>query len=207
MPLAFLAFGEDAAVPMAVILVVNNMFLVFLVALFTRDANESSSGHVLLNTLSSLLKNPLLMSVVVALIFSASGLIMPAMPSLFLDLLAGAAAPTALFALGIALVGQPVRAAWGELSALTLFKLFVHPLMMALMFLSFPAIGPQPFDVLWIKIALIFSCLPIAANVFTLADFYGVYRGRTATSIILSTLMPSISVPATLYIIFILLPS
>ena len=97
------------------------------------------------------------MSVVIAIAFSASGLSMPAMPALFLDLLAGAAAPTALFALGIALIGQPVRAAWGELTALTLFKLFVHPLMMALVFLSFPAIGPQPFDPLWVKIALIFQ--------------------------------------------------
>ena len=192
---------------MAVILVVNNMVLVFLVALFTHDANESSSGHVLLKTLASLLKNPLLMSVFVAIAFSASGLTMPAMPALFLDLLAGAAAPTALFALGIALVGQPVRAAWSELTALTLFKLFVHPLMMALVFLSFPAIGPQPFDPLWIKIALIFSCLPIAANVFNLAEFYGAYGGRTATSIMITTLMASVSVPAIMYLTFILIPS
>ena len=206
-PLALLAFGEDAAVPMAVILVVNNMVLVFLVALFTHDANESSSGHVLLKTLASLLKNPLLMSVLVAIAFSASGLTMPAMPALFLDLLAGAAAPTALFALGIALVGQPVRAAWSELTALTLLKLFVHPLMMALVFLSFPAIGPQPFDPLWIKIALIFSCLPIAANVFNLAEFYGAYGGRTATSIMITTLMASASVPAIMYLTFILVPS
>ena len=102
---------------------------------------------------------------------------MPEMPALFLDLLAGAAAPTALFALGIALVGQPVRAAWGEWG-LALFKLFMHPLMMALVFLGWPAIGPYPFDPLWIKIALIFSCLPVAANVFNLAEFYGVYGGR-----------------------------
>ena len=205
-PLALLAFGEDAAVPMAVILVVNNMVLVFLIALFTRDTENSASGDMFLKTFVSLLKNPLLMSVVVAIAFSASGLSMPAMPALFMNLLAGAAAPTALFALGIALVGQPVRAAWGELTALTLFKLFVHPLMMALVFLSVPAVGPEPFDPLWIKIALMFSCLPIAANVFNLAEFYGAYSGRTATSIMLTTLMASISVPTIMYLIFMLIP-
>ena len=205
-PLALLAFGEDAAVPMAVILVVNNMVLVFLIALFTRDTENSASGDMFLKTFVSLLKNPLLMSVVVAIAFSASGLSMPAMPALFMNLLAGAAAPTALFALGIALVGQPVRAAWGELTALTLFKLFVHPLMMALVFLSVPAVGPEPFDPLWIKIALMFSCLPIAANVFNLAEFYGAYSGRTATSIMLTTLMASVSVPAIMYLIFMLIP-
>ena len=205
-PLALLAFGEEAAVPMAVILVVNNAVLVLLVALFITDETSGGAGSTFVRTMASLVKNPLLMSVVVAMGFSASGLTMPEMPALFLDLLAGAAAPTALFALGIALVGQPVRAAWGELGALALFKLFMHPLMMALVFLGWPAIGPYPFDPLWIKIALIFSCLPVAANVFNLAEFYSVYSGRTATSIMLSTLIASVSVPATMYVIFVVLP-
>lgn len=204
-PLALLAFGEDAAVPMAVILVVNNAVLVLLVALFITDETSEGTGSTFVKTMASLVKNPLLMSVVVAMGFSASGLTMPEMPALFLDLLAGAAAPTALFALGIALVGQPVRAAWGELGALALFKLFMHPLMMALVFLGWPAIGPYPFDPLWIKIALIFSCLPVAANVFNLAEFYGVYSGRTATSIMLSTLIASVSVPAMMYMIFLVI--
>ena len=117
-PLALLAFGEDAAVPMAVILVVNNAVLVLLVALFITDETSGGAGSTFVKTMASLVKNPLLMSVVVAMGFSASGLTMPEMPALFLDLLAGAAAPTALFALGIALVGQPVRAAWGELGPL-----------------------------------------------------------------------------------------
>ena len=204
-PLALLAFGDDAAVPMAVILVVNNAVLVLLVALFITDETSGGTGSTFVKTIASLVKNPLLMSVVVAMGFSASGLTMPEMPALFLDLLAGAAAPTALFALGIALVGQPVRAAWGELGALALFKLFMHPLMMALVFLGWPAIGPYPFDPLWIKIALIFSCLPVAANVFNLAEFYGVYSGRTATSIMLSTLIASVSVPAMMYMIFLVI--
>ena len=204
-PLALLAFGEDAAVPMAVILVVNNAVLVLLVALFITDETSGGASSTFVKTMASLVKNPLLMSVVVAMGFSASGLTMPEMPALFLDLLAGAAAPTALFALGIALVGQPVRAAWGELGALALFKLFMHPLMMALVFLGWPAIGPYPFDPLWIKIALIFSCLPVAANVFNLAEFYGVYSGRTATSIMLSTLIASVSVPAMMYMIFLVI--
>ena len=204
-PLALLAFGDDAAVPMAVILVVNNAVLVLLVALFITDETSRGTGSTFVKTMASLVKNPLLMSVVVAMGFSASGLTMPEMPALFLDLLAGAAAPTALFALGIALVGQPVRAAWGELGALALFKLFMHPLMMALVFLGWPAIGPYPFDPLWIKIALIFSCLPVAANVFNLAEFYDVYSGRTATSIMLSTLIASVSVPAMMYMIFLVI--
>ena len=56
------------------------------------------------------------------------------MPDIFLKFLAGAAAPTALFALGITLVGQPLREAWAELSLLVLMKLLLHPLLIIVVF-------------------------------------------------------------------------
>ncbi|MBT5728625.1 MAG: AEC family transporter, partial [Alphaproteobacteria bacterium] len=52
---------------------------------------------------------------------------------------------------------------------------------------------------LWIQTAILFACLPVAANVFALSEFYQAYSGRTATSIMLTTLIASVSVPATLY--------
>ena len=108
--------------------------------------------------------------------------------------LAGAAAPTALFALGITLVGQPIRSARAELGTITVLKLVIHPLLMAAVMLTMPGL-----DMLWIQTAILFACLPVAANVFALSEFYQAYSGRTATSIMLTTLIASVSVPATLY--------
>lgn len=200
-PLALLAFGEEAAVPMSLILVINNILLLFLTAVFTKDQAGGTLFHLLKDNVISLARNPLMMSVLIAIAFSASGLTMPAMPDIFLKFLAGAAAPTALFALGIALVGQPVREAWAELGVLVALKLFCHPLLIIFIFVIVPPSGWGSVDPLWIKVAILFTSLPIAANAFALSEFYGVYSGRSATAIMLTTAVASITVPAFLYLL------
>ena len=200
-PLALLAFGPDVAVPMALILVSNNILLLVLTSIFTRDGQAEGLGALLWTNIVSLAKNPLLLSVLVAVAFSASGLNLPAMPDIFLKFLAGAAAPTALFALGITLVGQPLREAWAELSLLVLMKLLLHPLLIIAVFLHAHLAGNGAIDILWIKVAVLFTCLPIAANAFAMSEYYGVYSGRSATAIMVTTLLASVTVPAFLYLI------
>ena len=193
-PLAILAFGEGDVVPMSLILVCDSIMLLLLTAIFTRDKGSGDLSSALVQMLRSMSRNPLLLSVLTGFIFSASGLTLPQMPIFFLDMLAGDAAPTALFALGITLVGQPIRSARAELGTITVLKLVIHPLLMAAVMLTMPGL-----DMLWIQTAILFACLPVAANVFALSEFYQAYSGRTATSIMLTTLIASVSVPATLY--------
>ena len=200
-PLALLAFGPDVAVPMALILVSNNVLLLVLTSIFTRDGHSTGLTTLLWTNLISLGRNPLLLSVLFAVAFSVSGLSLPAMPDIFLKFLAGAAAPTALFALGITLVGQPIKEAWAELSLLVLMKLLLHPLLIIAVFLQAHLAGNTAIDVLWIKVAVLFTCLPIAANAFAMSEYYGTYSGRSATAIMLTTLLASVSVPAFLYLI------
>ena len=193
-PLAILAFGQGAVVPMSLILVCDSIMLLLLTAIFTRDKGSADLSSALMQMLQSMARNPLLLSVLAGFIFSASGLTLPDMPIFFLDMLAGAAAPTALFALGITLIGQPIRSARAELGTITILKLVIHPLLMGVVMLTTPGL-----DVLWIQTAILFACLPVAANVFALSEFYQAYSGRTATSIMLTTLIASLTVPATLY--------
>ena len=193
-PLAILAFGQGAVVPMSLILVCDSIMLLLLTAVFTRDKGSADLSSALMQMLQSMSRNPLLLSVLAGFIFSASGLTLPDMPIFFLDMLAGAAAPTALFALGITLIGQPIRSARAELGTITVLKLVIHPLLMGVVMLTMPGL-----DVLWIQTAILFACLPVAANVFALSEFYQAYSGRTATSIMLTTLIASLTVPATLY--------
>ena len=193
-PLAILAFGQGAVVPMSLILVCDSIMLLLLTAIFTRDKGSADLPSALMQMLRSMSRNPLLLSVLAGFIFSASGLTLPDMPIFFLDMLAGAAAPTALFALGITLIGQPIRSARTELGIITILKLVIHPLLMGVVMLTMPGL-----DVLWIQTAILFACLPVAANVFALSEFYQAYSGRTATSIMLTTLIASLTVPATLY--------
>jgi len=198
-PLAILAFGQQAAAPISLILVCDTITLLVMTTIMSHDAATGHLGRALRDTIISMLRNPLLLTVLVGLGFSASGLQLAALPEQFLKMLAGAAAPTALFALGITLVGQPIRAALTELATISLIKLMIHPALIAAAFLLWPS--SQPIDPLWIQLAVLFASLPIAANVFALSQFYNVYTGRTATAIMITTICASITVPVTLFLL------
>lgn len=195
-PLAILAFGDEAALPMALILFADTIVLLTLTACFV-SGNEGGPVAAIKRISFTMIANPLVIAVLAGLLFSASGLVLPKIPQQFGTLLAGAAAPVALFALGATLFGQPVRAAAAEVSAISLLKLILHPLLVALFFLGLP--GQEP---LWVKVAILSSCLPVAANVFMLANHYGAYTGRTASAILMSTALASATVPTILYWLF-----
>ena len=198
-PMAILAFGEKAAAPISLILVCDTITLLVMTTLLSHDAASGQLARALRNTMFSMLRNPLLIAVVAGLIFSASGFHLANLPDQFLKILAGAAAPTALFALGITLVGQPIRVALTELSVISLLKLIIHPTLTAAIFLLWPA--HQAIEPLWIQLAVLFTSLPIAANVFALSQYYNAYTGRTATAIMITTICASITVPVILFVL------
>ena len=198
-PMAILAFGQQAAAPISLILVCDTITLLVMTTIMSHDAATGHLGRALRDTIISMLRNPLLLTVLVGLGFSASGFQLAALPEQFLKMLAGAAAPTALFALGITLVGQPIRAALTELATISLIKLMIHPALIAAAFLLWPS--SRPIDPLWIQLAVLFASLPIAANVFALSQFYNVYSGRTATAIMITTICASVTVPVTLFLL------
>ena len=198
-PMAILAFGQQAAAPIALILVCDTITLLVMTTILSHDNVRGHLGRALRDTILSMLHNPLLLAVMAGLSFSASGFQLGGLPEQFLKMLAGAAAPTALFALGITLVGQPIRTALTELTAISLLKLIIHPALIAATFLSWPS--SQPIDPLWIQLAVLFASLPIAANVFALSQFYNIYIGRTATAIMITTICASITVPVTLFLL------
>ena len=143
-PLAILAFGDEAALPMALILFADTIVLLTLTACFV-SGNEGGPVAAIKRISFTMIANPLVIAVLAGLLFSASGLILPKIPQQNGTLLAGAAAPVALFALGATLFGQPVKAAAAEVSAISLLKLILHPLLVALFFLGLP--GQEP---LWV---------------------------------------------------------
>lgn len=194
-PLVITAFGEQAALPMGLMLFADTIVLLAMTAIFITD-DDRGVLKTLWGILLTLIKNPLLQSVAAGLAFAASGLSLPLTLERFIVLLAGAAAPTALFALGATLYGQPIRSAFREIGMISVIKLIVHPLLIAVVFLVIPG-----QDLLWVKVAIVASCLPVAANVFMLSEFYGAYRKRTASAILASTVLATFSVPIVLYLL------
>ena len=195
-PLVILAFGDAAALPIALLLFADSVVLLAVLACFV-----AATGGGLFQTFGraiiTMAKNPLVISVVAGLMFSASGLEMPPMVDRVLNLLGNAAPPVALFALGATVYGQPIKGAFAEMGTISLMRLLVHPALVAVLFLMVP--GQDP---LWIKVAILSACLPVAANVFILSDHYGGYSGRSASAILVTTILASLTVPVVMYYLF-----
>ncbi len=196
LPLVILAFGDAAALPMGLILLADTVVLLGMTAFYV-SAKGGTIAAAAASIALTMVKNPLLLSVVAGLGFAASGATMPLVLDHFVTILAGAAAPAALVALGATLYGQSVRDAYHEVSAVTFAKLIIHPALVAALFLLLPG-----QEAIWIKVAVIAASLPVAANVFMLAQVYNSYIQRSASAILVTTLVATFTVPITLYLVF-----
>ena len=190
-PMLVLLLGPQAVGPvllvLAVDLVVFSSLLTLLITLFR-------SGRVGADTLRllavGLVKNPMIVSTVLGLAWGATGRSLWPPVQDFMTLLGAAATPCALFAIGASLAGRrpdrPMIAAW-----LGVAKLILHPAAVALCAL---VIFPVPRGGAEVMIAA--AALPVAGNVFILAQHYGVAPQRISTAILISTALSVLTVTA-----------
>ena len=68
------------------------------------------------------------------------------------------------------------------------------------MFLFWSTAKVKMFDIMWIQVAIIFSCLPVAATVFPVAQYYKSYVSKTSSAIIVTTILSIITIPAVLFL-------
>jgi hypothetical protein len=129
---------------------------------------------------AGLANNPMIVSVLLGILWGATGLTLPGPVNEFMTLLGAAATPCALFAIGASLAGKSAErvrvAVW-----LTVAKLVLHPVAVGL---GLWALGVQGFAAGVIVAA---AALPVAGNVFILAQHYRVAPQRVSTAILLST--------------------
>ena len=197
-PLISTALGNEAAVPIVVGLIIDGVLLIP-IAMAIITAGKGAGGSTLSNvgtTLTALTRNPIIVSIFAGLLFSAlSPGELPGPVAGFLDLLAAATGPCALFALGATLASRSVSGT-AEVSYMTFFKLFVHP---AALWLAATVVFD--IDPLWATASTLGVALPIAANVFIVARQYDTYVERTSSAILVSTLISVVTVSALLAIL------
>ncbi|MCV0425231.1 MAG: AEC family transporter, partial [Roseibium sp.] len=100
-----------------------------------------------------------------------------------------AAAPCALFAMGVSMSLRPIGRIPLELPLVLSVKLVLHPI---LVFLLLSWLGG--FDPNWVATAVLMSCLPPATNVFVIAQQYGVYVQRASSFVLIGTAISLVTV-------------
>jgi malonate transporter and related proteins len=198
LPLVAAAFGERAAIPLAVGLTLEATVLIPLTMVLIEASKGLGEGllHLLGSIAAAMARNPLILAILAGVLFSATGLPLPNPLENFTGLLGNAAGPCALFALGATLAGQRLSSGMGEVSYMSTFKLFVHPAVM-----WFATTRLFDVDPLWATVAILGAALPIAANVFIVAKQYDTYVERVSSAILLSTAVSVVTVSTLLTVL------
>jgi malonate transporter and related proteins len=194
--IALITFGEMAAVPLALIFCFENIMHFTLTPTMMAIANGKTGniGALVLEILKKVLTHPFIIATIVGVSAAIIGFTPPEPVARLIDYLAQAAAPCALFAMGVSLALRPLKRIPPELGFIIPFNLAIHPL---LMYLTLSWFGN--FDPVWVYTAVLLAALPTATNVFVIARQYGVWIERASATILFSTTISVVTVTALLY--------
>jgi malonate transporter len=194
-PLCLAAFGE-AGLPPAMLTVIVTAIVAMVIGVMLIEL-EVAAGRGPLKTFLraafNVAKNPLPLSIAFGIVVSAAGLPMPTPVEKWLDLLGAAAAPCALFAIGLFLSDKSVKSGLAEASLAALVKMVVQPALALAVLPFFVDLQSVPG-----KVALLMAALPTAANAFVLAKQFDIQVEQNSASILLSTAFSVVTVSALL---------
>lgn len=196
--LALLAFGEQAAVPVALIFAFENAvhFAVAPFMMAVAGERKESWWQLVKGVTTKIVYHPFIIATAIGVLAAWLQWRPPVALDTMLDYLARAAAPCALFVMGVTIALRPLKRVPGELLPIAVLKLIVHPL---ICYAILTAIGD--FPPVWIYTAMLLAALPTATNVFVIAQQYGVWVQRASASVLVTTIVSIATVTAILYAI------
>lgn len=196
--LALLAFGEDAVVPVALVFCFDNtlhfVMAPLMMALSGRDATHQSPLQLAFGVVKRVFTHPFILSTIVGVGAAVVSFQPPAAIQTLLNYLANAAAPCALFAMGVTLALRPLRRVPSDMVFIVAIKLAVHPV---IVYLLLSWIGN--FPPIWVYSGVLLAALPTATNVFVIAQQYGVWVERASASVLITTTASVATVTALLF--------
>ncbi|MDO5529941.1 MAG: AEC family transporter [Paracoccus sp. (in: a-proteobacteria)] len=194
-PMLVVLLGPEAAAPILIVLIVDMIVFSTLITLIVTGARQGRvNAGIALPLLRGLLANPMIVSMVAGLFWSWAALPLPGPADEFLVLLGAAATPGALFAIGASLVGRRAerlsRAIW-----LSTAKLVLHPLSVGIAALL---LGVESFAA---GVMIAAAALPVAGNVYILAQHFDLAVQRISSAILISTAASIATIPVVIHLI------
>ena len=195
LPVLQAIYGPRAVLPAAIatvfVAVVMFPLAVILIELGQRDAQSSRTPAMV--TVKHVVLNPMVISTVIGMLWSVFGLRMPGPVTAYFGILADALTPCALFAIGLGLSIDGLRANIGKASLLSAVKLVIMPLIVYGLSIS---LGLDP---LYTIAAVICAAVPTAKTVYILAGEYHCEEMMVASTVSMTTLVSVISLVVWLY--------
>ncbi|MGR3639107.1 AEC family transporter [Alterinioella nitratireducens] len=188
-PMLVVLMGEAAAGPVLMVLAVDLVVFSSLITILITGSRDGRMSLAIFRTVGlGLIRNPMIVAISLGLAFSGLSIAIPDVANEFLTILGAAATPGALFAIGASLAGKSAErmsvAGW-----LSFCKLVLHPAAVA-----FAALILFPVPAFDAGVMIAAASLPVAGNVYILAQHYGVAPQRVSASILISTMVSILSV-------------
>jgi malonate transporter and related proteins len=195
LPILQAIYGPRAVLPAAIatVFVAVVMFPVAVVLLELGQRDAHGSRTALMVTVKHIVINPMVISTLIGMLWSILGLRMPGPITAYLGILADALTPCALFAIGLGLSIEGLRANIGRASLLSAVKLVIMPL---IVYGLSVCLGLDP---LYTIAAVICAAVPTAKTAYILAGEYRCEEMLVASAVSMSTLASVISLVVWLY--------
>lgn len=197
-PLVLAALGAGASAPVVLIFVFDNLFLFSVVPLLMSFAglDKLTLAATLRRIAWRVLTHPFNVATMIGIAASYLHITLPQAANQIVTWLSGAAAPCALFILGVTVALRPMKRMPGEVPALVLIKLILHPI---LVWVMLSALGD--FDPTWTYAAITMAALPPALNIFVIATQYNVGVERASACVLVGTLVSMVTLTGVLFLI------
>jgi len=196
--LALATLGQGAAVPVALIFCFDNIILFtmvpFLMALTKRK--PMSVPAIALEVFKRVAGHPLIIASALGVVSAAIRFEPPVALARLMDFLQNAAAPCALFTLGVTVALRPLKKMPWEIPYLAGVKLVLHPVLVFLLLSFF-----GPFDPIWVDTAVLMAALPPALNVFVFARQYDVWVEQASSAVLIGTLVSVVTLTSVMWIV------
>jgi predicted permease len=191
LPILHSIYGQPAVLPAAIatVFVAGVMFPATVILLESggRGAHAGCGAHPSTAGSATLVKqivlNPMVLSTLIGLAWTITGLPMPASLAAYMNIFAAALTPCALFAIGLSLSVEEIRSNLMASIVLAVVKLVIMPL---IVYGLCVASGLNP---LYTVAAVICAAVPTAKTVYILAGEYKVEEPLVAATVSITTLV------------------
>ena len=191
---AMVVGASQAAAYLSMSVIIESLLLLpmlFVMAEMTSASNKSLTS-LLLDIGKNLTRNPLIITIVVSVIFSIFSIPVPQLVDKTIQILTGAAAPVALFVIGMSLYGLELKGDLPKITTVALGKLIVHPLLVLLAIMLIAGGSEQDKFV-----AMLFASAPVFSTIAIIGQRYGLVE-RMSAIVIVSTIGSFFSMSAVL---------
>jgi len=195
LPVLHATIGHKAILPAAIATIIMVVLILVALVLLERAQAEALREKSVWPQVKRTLLNPVLLASIVGIGWAIGGLGFPAVVTSYLDLLASALAPCALFAIGLSLRLGAVRSDAAVIAFCTVVKLLAMPALVLVLVRWFDL---QP---VFAVAAVICAAVPTAKISYVLSDQYRVEKELVAEIISVTT---SLSVPTLIGWLFLL---